>query len=173
MPCPSFKGEDDGGNRHRRKRPPIDAGFTRNRIVIATDGTKPPPVRLMHDPQIPGSASSLSHPCGVISMKLAPFALAAAAVLNATGASAQTINLSGAYRCIEGCRADNPAFVTQNGYELNLVNEAGASSRAWPDAFAPASRIWPDNWNMSPVYSPAAMAIHFANETIYPPAFGP
>jgi hypothetical protein len=106
-------------------------------------------------------------------MKLAPFALAAAAVLTATGASAQSVNLSGAYRCIAGCRADAPAFVTQNGYELNLVNEAGQSSRAWPDAFAPASRIWADNWNMSAVYSPDAMVIQFDNGTIWPRDMGP
>jgi hypothetical protein len=114
-----------------------------------------------------------SHPCGVIFMKLAPFALAAAAVLTATGASAQSVNLSGAYRCIAGCRADAPAFVTQNGYELNLVNEAGQSSRAWPDAFAPSSRIWADNWNMSAVYSPDAMVIQFDNGTIWHRDMGP
>jgi hypothetical protein len=106
-------------------------------------------------------------------MKLAPFALAAAAVLTATGASAQSINLTGPYRCIEGCRANAPAFVTQNGYELNLVNEAGQSSRAWPDAFAPASRIWADNWNMSAVYSPDGMTIQFDNGTIWRRDMGP
>ena len=66
-------------------------------------------------------------------MKLAQCALPVAALFAATGASAQSINLTGAYRCIEGCKAapvGAPAFVTQNGSSLNLVNEAGQSSRA-------------------------------------------
>src|SRR5882672_4743249 len=106
-------------------------------------------------------------------MKLAAIALAAAAVFTATGASAQSVNLTGPYRCIEGCRADAPAFVTQNGPELNLVNEAGQPSRAWPDAFWPASRIWADNWNMGAVYSPDGMTIQFDNGTIWQRDMGP
>ena len=108
-------------------------------------------------------------------MKIAPYALAAAALLAAGGASAQSINLSGAYRCIEKCSGvpGAPAFVTQNGYNLNLVNEAGQPSRAWPDTFAPNSRIWADNWNMSAVYSPDGMTIQFDNGTIWQRDMGP
>jgi len=40
-----------------------------------------------------------------------------------------------------------PAFVTQNGPNINLVNEAGEPSRAWPDWYAPATRIWADEWH--------------------------
>jgi len=29
----------------------------------------------------------------------------------------------------------NPAYVTQNGWDLNVVNEAGEPSRAWMDWF--------------------------------------
>jgi len=87
----------------------------------------------------------------------------------ATAASAQTVNLTGAYRCLEGCRAPvgSPAFVTQNGTNLNLVNEAGQPSRAWPDAFAPTSRIWADAWNESAVYSPDGTTIQFDSGTIW------
>jgi hypothetical protein len=108
-------------------------------------------------------------------MKITTCVLAAAAVLTATSASAQIVNLSGAYRCIEGCRAavGSPAFVTQNGPNLNLVNEAGQPSRAWPDTFAPTSRIWADNWNTGAVYSPDGMTIQFDNGTIWRRDLGP
>jgi hypothetical protein len=93
----------------------------------------------------------------------------------ATSASAQMINLTGMYRCIEGCRAaaGSPAFVTQNGPNLNLVNEAGQPSRAWPDTFAPTSKIWADDWNVSAVYSPDGMTIQFDNGTIWQRDMGP
>ena len=102
-------------------------------------------------------------------------ALAAAAMFTATAASAQIANLTGAYRCVEKCRAPvgAPAFVTQNGPNLNLVNEAGQPSRAWPDTFAPTSRIWADNWNTGAVYSPDGMMIQFDNGTIWQRDMGP
>ena len=108
-------------------------------------------------------------------MKITTCVIAAAAVLTATSASAQIVNLSGAYRCIEKCRAapGAPAFVTQNGTSLNLVNEAGQPSRAWPDTFAPTSRIWADDWNTSAVYSPDGMTIQFDNGTIWQRDMGP
>jgi hypothetical protein len=103
-------------------------------------------------------------------------AIAAAAVFAATAASAQTINLTGTYRCIEGCRAaavGSPAFVTQNGPNLNLVNEVGQPSRAWPDLLAPTTKIWADAWNMSAVYSPDGMTIQFDNGTVWQRDMGP
>jgi hypothetical protein len=109
-------------------------------------------------------------------MKIITYVFAATALLTASGASAQSItNLTGAYRCIEGCRGapGAPAFVTQNGYNLNLVNDAGQPSRAWPDTFAPYSRIWADDWNMSAVYSPDGMTIQFDNGTIWQRDMGP
>jgi hypothetical protein len=108
-------------------------------------------------------------------MRMTSCAIAAAAMFAATSASAQMINLTGMYRCIEGCRAavGSPAFVTQNGPNLNLVNEAGQPSRAWPDTFAPTSKIWADNWNMSAVYSPDGMTIQFDNGTIWQRDMGP
>jgi hypothetical protein len=70
-----------------------------------------------------------------------------------------------------GCR--QPAFVTQNGPSLNLVNEAGQPSRAWPDALAPTTKIWADDWNVSAVYSPDGMTIQFDNGTIWQRDMGP
>ena len=109
-------------------------------------------------------------------MRITSCVIAAAAMFAATAASAQTVNLTGTYRCIEGCRAapvGSLAFVTQNGPNLNLVNEAGKPSRAWPDATAPMTKIWADDWNVSAVYSPDGMTIQFDNGTIWQRDMGP
>ena len=61
-------------------------------------------------------------------MRIVLGAIAVSAALIATDASAQGVNLTGPYRCMQGCVAARPgdfAFVTQNGWELNMVNEAG------------------------------------------------
>ena len=102
-------------------------------------------------------------------------AVAVAAVFTTTTASAQIVNLSGAWRCVEKCRAPaaSPAVITQNGYNLNLVNEFGEPTRAWPDTFAPTSRIWADNWNVGAVYSPDGMTLQFDNGTIWQRDMGP
>ena len=89
------------------------------------------------------------------------------AALTTTAASAQSIDLTGTYQCIQMCRGDALAHVTQNGPQLNLVTEAGVPSRAWPDWYAPASRIWIDTYNISAVYSPDGMLIQFDNGTIW------
>ena len=76
-------------------------------------------------------------------MRCLPLVIGAIAAFT-SAASAQSINLTGTYRCIQACRDGNvgaPAFVTQNGENLNLVTEDGASYRAWPDFTAPNSRI--------------------------------
>jgi hypothetical protein len=90
-----------------------------------------------------------------------------ATAIVASGASAQSINLTGVYKCIQMCRGDLPAYVTQNGTELNLLTEAGVPSRAWPDWYSPANRIWIDAFNLSAVYSPDGMLIQFDNGTIW------
>ena len=43
------------------------------------------------------------------------------------------ISLSGQFQCVQDCRGSGPAYVTQNGWELNLVNEIGQPSIAWID----------------------------------------
>jgi hypothetical protein len=109
-------------------------------------------------------------------MRTTTITLAIAAALTASGAAAQTANLSGAYRCVEACRdgmVGHPAFITQNGDELNLVNEVGQPSRAWPDWSAPNRRIWADAWDVSAVYSPDGMTLQFDNGTIWARDLGP
>ena len=61
---------------------------------------------------------------------------AAAAIAASTiGASAQVLNFSGQFQCVQGCVAAPlaPAFVTQADWQLNLVNEVGIPSRGWID----------------------------------------
>jgi hypothetical protein len=101
--------------------------------------------------------------------------LAAACV--ASAASAQPLNLTGNYRCIQMCRDGNigaPTFITQNGDTMNLVTETGESYRAWPDWSAPDSRIWIDARNESAVYSPDGIRIQFDDGRVWqrdlPPA---
>jgi len=109
-------------------------------------------------------------------MRYLPLVIGAVAAFAAGGASAQSINLTGTYRCIQDCRdgyLGAPAFVTQNGDSLNLVTETGESYRAWPDVTAPNSRIWVDVRNESAVYSPDGLRIQFDDGRIWERDFGP
>ncbi|MFZ0149628.1 MAG: hypothetical protein WBG18_06015 [Xanthobacteraceae bacterium] len=74
--------------------------------------------------------------------------------------------LSGQFRCIAGCAGGlaGPAFVTQNGWDLNVVNEIGEPSRAWIDY---PGHIWVRNWNEGAVYSADGMTIQFDNGTVW------
>jgi len=56
------------------------------------------------------------------------------------------------------------AYVTQTGWELNLVNEAGIPSRAWIDY---PGHIWVQNWNEGAIYSPDGMIIQFNHGTVW------
>ena len=100
-------------------------------------------------------------------MKRLSLLIGTLAVLAAPSASAQSINLTGIYTCVDRCRGDLPAHVTQNGYEINLLTEAGVPARAWPDWFAPTSRIWIDAFNEGAVYSSDGMLIQFDSGTIW------
>ncbi len=102
-----------------------------------------------------------------LSLALAMGLLAACA---GTSASAQTVNLTGTYRCIQLCRdgmVGAPAFVTQNGDAVNLTTEAGDSFRAVPDWNAPYSRLWIEARNESAVYSPDGMRIQFDDGRVW------
>jgi hypothetical protein len=90
-----------------------------------------------------------------------------AAALAAAGASARSINLTGIYTCVDMCRGNQPAHITQDGPALNLLTEAGVPAQAWPDWFAPASRIWIDTFSQGAVYSPDGTVIQFDNGTIW------
>ena len=107
-------------------------------------------------------------------MKLKLIFGVAIAALTVTAASAQVqvLNLSGQYQCIQGCRGGGLAYVTQNGWDLNLVNEIGQPSRAsddWP------GHIWAQYWNEGAVYSPDGMTVQFDNGSVWqrfvPPPF--
>jgi hypothetical protein len=76
------------------------------------------------------------------------------------------LNVSGQFQCVEGCAGGLPgtAFVTQNGWDLNLVNELGQPSRAWIDR---PGHIWAQNWNEGAIYSPDGMTIQFDNGTVW------
>ncbi len=82
----------------------------------------------------------------------------------ATDASAQVVNLSGPYQCVQNCSGSGPATVTQNGWDLNLVNEAGMPSRAWVDW---PGHIWAQSWNEGAVYSPDGMTIQFDRGVVW------
>jgi len=81
-------------------------------------------------------------------------------------APGQVLNLSGQFLCVEGCAGGQPglAFVTQNGWDINLVNELGQPTRAWVDW---PGHIWALNWNEGAVYSPDGMTIQFDNGTVW------
>jgi hypothetical protein len=103
-------------------------------------------------------------------MKKGLVALATLIALAATPAAAQVINLSGQYRCVQNCMSPAPAYVTQNGWEINLVNEVGAPSRAWIDY---PGHIWADYWNEGAIYSPDGMTIQFDRGSVWVRDLGP
>jgi hypothetical protein len=90
--------------------------------------------------------------------------IAASITLAFGGASAQILDLSGEYRCVQGCRGDRPAAVAQIGRELNLVNEAGELSRAWIER---PGRIWARNFDEGAIYSPDGLVIQFDRGTVW------
>lgn len=100
-------------------------------------------------------------------MKPISLILCIAAAFAATDASAQSADLTGVYRCVQMCRGVLPAHVTQNGPELNILTEAGVPSRAWPDWYSPANRLWIDAFNESAVYTPDGLLIQFDNGTVW------
>jgi hypothetical protein len=84
----------------------------------------------------------------------------------AAPAPGQVLNVSGQFQCIQGCAGGLPglAFVTQNGWDLNLVNELGQPTRAWVDW---PGHIWAQSWNEGAVYSPDGMTIQFDNGAVW------
>ena len=100
-------------------------------------------------------------------MRVVLSAFAMAAALIATDASAQGVNLTGRYRCMELCVAPQPgafSFITQNCWELNVVNDAGQASRGWVDS---PGRIWIQQANQGAVYSPDGLIIQFDRGTVW------
>jgi len=99
-------------------------------------------------------------------MKILLAAIAVSTALVSTGASAQGVNLSGRWRCVELCLGapGGFAFITQNGWELNIVNDAGVPSRAWVDY---PGRIWIEQANQGAIYSPDGTTLQYDRGTIW------
>lgn len=100
-------------------------------------------------------------------MQVFPRVLAFVILLCPTFACAQGVDLTGQYRCVLLCRAGlvgQPAYVTQYGRDLNLLNEAGEPSRAWIDW---NGRLWAPSFNEGAVYSPDGLTIQFDRGTIW------
>jgi hypothetical protein len=100
----------------------------------------------------------------LLAMLAAAVALSAAA---STLSAAQVLNLSGQFRCVEGCAGGlvgQPALVTQNGWDMRLLNEGGEPSRAWIDY---PGHIWVEHWNEGAVYSADGMTIQFDRGTVW------
>ncbi|MGE5157143.1 MAG: hypothetical protein ACM3OF_03250 [Gemmatimonas sp.] len=109
-------------------------------------------------------------------MRRLPLVIGLLAACAATGVSAETVNLTGTYRCIQNCRDGMfgaPAFVTQNDEAVTLTTETGDSFKAWPDWNAPASRIWIDARDEGAVYSPDGMRIQFDDGRVWQRDIGP
>ena len=65
------------------------------------------------------------------------------------------------------CRGELPgqqAFITQNGWSMNLLNEAGQPSRGWFDR---AGRIWAQNWQEGASVSADGMTIWFDRGAVW------
>ena len=85
----------------------------------------------------------------------------------ADAVSQTIVDLTGRYRCVHLCRdgaLGAVTFVTQNGREMNLLNEVGEPSRGWIEA---NGRIWAQSWNEGAVFSPDGVVIQFDRGTIW------
>jgi hypothetical protein len=60
-----------------------------------------------------------------------------------------------------------PAFVTQNGWNINIVTEAGVPIQASLDWFSPTTRIWMETLHQGAVYSADGMTIQFDRGTVW------
>ena len=89
----------------------------------------------------------------------------AATSLIASQALAQGVDLTGRYRCVQGCAAPGQvAFITQNGWNMNLVNEVGEPARAWIDWYG---HLWVERWNEGAIFSPDGITIQFDRGTVW------
>ncbi len=98
-------------------------------------------------------------------MRRALVIVAALGCMTASPADAQGVNLTGRYVCVN-CPAPRPkiGFITQSGWNLNLVNEAGESSRGYVDY---PGRIWAPDWNQGAMVSPDGMTIQFDRGSVW------
>ena len=99
-------------------------------------------------------------------MKTYWIALLALGGLAATPASAQVIgpSLTGPYQCVQNCAGTFAAYVTQNGWELNLTNEIGQPTRAWIDW---PGHLWASIGTKARSCSPDGATIQFDNGSVW------
>jgi hypothetical protein len=95
-------------------------------------------------------------------------AITVSVALATTSASAQVqgVDLNGTYRCVTQCLRESGslAFVTQYGWQLNVLNDARQPSRGWVEY---PGRIWLEWVNQGAIYSPDGMTIQFDGGTIW------
>jgi hypothetical protein len=99
-------------------------------------------------------------------MKAVLVAIALSATMLASGASAQNANLSGRWQCVALCVGPpgGLAFITQNGWDLNVVNDVGMPSRAWIDY---PGHIWIETANQGALFSPDGFTLQFDRGTVW------
>jgi len=105
-----------------------------------------------------------------MSKGLGTFAILAGLMATSASAQVQGVDLNGRYQCVLLCLGipGSLAFITQNGWELNVLNDVGEPSRAWVNY---PGRIWIDRANQGAIYSPDGMTIQFDRGTIWQRAF--
>jgi hypothetical protein len=93
-------------------------------------------------------------------------AIAIATALATVDASAQGVNLTGRWQCTILCQGPvgGYGYITQNGWQMNLVNDVGEASRAWVDY---PGHIWIDRAFQGAIYSADGMTLHFDRGTIW------
>jgi hypothetical protein len=93
-------------------------------------------------------------------------AVAIVSTVAATDASAQGVNLTGQWQCVALCLGPpgGVAFITQNGWQLNIVSDAGVPSRAWVDY---PGRIWIETAYQGAIYSPDGFTLQFDRGSIW------
>src|ERR1700745_2503061 len=97
-------------------------------------------------------------------MKAIISAVAVFASLYAGTASAQ--NLTGRWQCRALCLGPigSLAFITQNGWDLNVLNDVGEPSRAWIDY---PGHIWIDRFGQGAIFSPDGLTLQFDRGTVW------
>ena len=145
----------------------VSSGVLQPRQIVQTSQTAPT-VRPAVRHQVVAGHATVRHVAAAASRRPLYNYVAPAVVITQAPAAApgQVLNLSGQFLCVEGCATGQPglAFVTQNGWDLNLVNELGQPTRGWVDW---PGHIWAQNWNEGAIYSPDGMTIQFDNGTVW------
>jgi hypothetical protein len=104
----------------------------------------------------------------MLAMRRVAGAIAILVSLVATNASAQVqgVDLNGRYQCVAACLGapGGFAYVTQYGWQLNVIDDAGQPSRAYVDY---PGRIWVFRVNQGAIYSPDGMTIQFDGGTLW------